>query len=313
MKASSKLLIAASLLAASTVASASIVTFTFNTETLPPMYPGDNSATSPNLLAISPGYFDDNANTYNSPAGTLGIYNTPDFNGLGVTSLGPCSGQPANTNTTEYQCVTNDEHFVDNNSNEARIQRRTWNSQNNKWGDWTNFGNRSTQRLDDFVAFQFDSDVLVTSITLGIWDYKVDENGGECKSWKRNGECDKYYDRYYIDVSFNTGDSNGSPWMNLQLDLGKSAPDSGAQLTFSPFGLYTANDWLRFGAGFGERDTGFKIKALTVETPERVDCSNAPDLPECSTTVPEPGTLSSLGLAALAMATVGRLRRRRTS
>lgn len=319
MKASSKLLIAASLLAASSVASASTVTFTFNTETLPPMFPGSNGAVSPNLLGISPGYYNEWDGTYNSPAGTLGIYNdtTPPgtYNyGLGVTSpSNVCGTLPANTSTVEYRCAngSTDAHYVDNRGNGATIERRTRNNANSNWGNWRDW---EDVKIDDFVRFQFDTNVLVTSITLGIWDYETDDNGGGCKRYWSNGSCREYYDLYYIDVSFNTGDSNSSPWTHLQLNLGTSAPSEGQVFTFTPFGLYTANDWLRFGAGFGESGTGFKIKALTVETaPEQLDCNAAPTLPECSTTVPEPGTLSSLGLAAIAMAAVGRLRRRRTS
>ena len=326
MKASSKLLIAASLLAASSFASASTVTFTFNTETLPPMFPGSNGAASPNLLGITPGYYDSNAGTYNRPAGLLGVYNdtTPPgtYNyGLGVTSPSDlCGTLPADTSTTQYRCVSGgaDDHYVDNNSNRAQIQRRTWSSSSQNWRSWSDYGNSISLRFDDFVGFQFDTDVLVTSITLGIWEYQTDDNAGGCKRWKDGivgGQCREYYDLHYIDVSFNTGDSNSSPWTHLQLNLGTSAPSDGQVFTFTPFGLYTANDWLRFGAGFGESGTGFKNKSLTVETaPEQLDCNAAPTLPECSNnTVPEPGTLSSLGLAAIAMAAVGRLRRRRTS
>jgi hypothetical protein len=323
MKTSSKLLIAASMLAASGLAGASTVTFTFNTETLPPMYPGSNGATSPNLLGISPGYYNGFDNTYNSPAGTLGIYNdtTPPgtYNyGLGVTSpSNVCGTLPANTSTVEYRCASGstDAHYVDNSGNGATVERRTRNSSTSSWGSWRNY---QDVRIDDFVRFQFDTNVLVTSITLGIWDYQTDQNGGGCKTWRNGivgGSCREYYDLYFVDVSYNTGDANSSPWSHLQLNLGTSAPASGQEFTFSPFGLYTANDWLGFGAGFGNSGTGFKIKSLTVETaPEQLDCNAAPTLPECSgNTVPEPGTLSSLGLAALAMAAVGRLRRRRTA
>jgi len=315
MKASSKLLIAASLLAASTVASASIVTFTFNASGLTTSVAnGNNGAANPNISSISAGYYD---GTTAVAGGSVGYYNS---NGFGVYSPDPsCGSLPSNTSTVQYQCVVNgDDHFVDNNDNTADKQKRV--KSNGNWGSWQSLST-FTNSYDDFATFKFTNDVRVTSVTLGLWDWNSENTGTEqyCHRYWPNNTCREWRTRnvydYSIDLSFNTSDAVAGPWSALHIDLGSSAPSQGDSLVVNLFGLYPINNYFSLGAGFGLSNTGFKIKSLTVDDspPEQFDCSAAPTLPECSTTVPEPGTLSSLGLAALAMAAVGRLRRRRTS
>lgn len=116
----------------------------------------------------------------------------------------------------------------------------------------------------------------------------------------------------FIDISFNTGDNVGGTWITQHIDIGHNTPSQGDSFVLNNFGAYGLNDYFSLGAGFGLSGTGFKIKSLTVDDqPARLDCNAFPDL--CPGTVPEPGTLSSLGLGALAMAMVGRIRRRRAA
>lgn len=306
MKASSKLLIAASLLAASSFASAEIVTFNFDSSGFAAAAPGSNLASPPNITGITGGYFDATATTYLTAGASVGYYS----GGFGVYSPDPFT--PGNCSSNTYpryrNCDSNpDEHFIDNNNNTSEYDKKE-NSNSNY------VGYNLVNAYDDFARFAFDANVRVTSITLTLFDTNRIQTG--CLHPQQGGRCDRddrIYD-YWIDVMFNTQDGLSGPWSAMKVGLG-SGNDAPSTVTISTLGLYTPNDFFYFGAGFGKDGTGFKIKSLTVETaPEQLDCNAAPTLPECSNnTVPEPGTLSSLGLAAIAMAAVGRLRRRRTS
>ena len=202
-----------------------------------------------------------------------------------------------------------DEHFVDNNSNTSKYDKKT--SSSGSWNTTT-----LTNAYDDFATFKFTNDVRVTSVTIGLWDWNSEKVGEEqyCK-YGYGAYCFQWGTRniydYSIDLSFNTSDSVAGPWSALHIDLGSSAPSQGDSFVVNLFGPYSLNDYFSLGAGFGLSHTGFKIKSLTVDNspPAQLDCNAFPDL--CPGTVPVPGTLSSLGLAALAMAAVGRLRRRR--
>jgi len=316
MKASSKLLIAASLLAASSFASAEIVTvtFDFNSSGFAAAAPGSNLATPPNITGITGGYFDATATTYLTAGASVGYYS----GGFGVYSPNPFTPNICSSNTNTYpkysDCKSKpDEHFIDNNDNTSRYKKKESSTSDKVSYNLVN-------AYDDFARFAFDANVLVTSITLTLFDTNRIESG--CSGpLDRNGKCDeddRIYN-YWIDVMFNTQDDLTGPWSAMKVDLG-SGDNAPSTFTINTLGLYTPNDYFYFGAGFGKDGTGFKIKSLTVDMatteppPEGLDCNVAPTLPQCSNnTVPEPGTLSSLGLAAIAMAAVGRLRRRRTS
>lgn len=246
-----------------------------------------NGAASPNLIGITAGYF--NGASHLTAGATAQFYSG---NGLGVSSPTGCPSLPADTSTTRYRCNTgSDAHYVDNSGNGARIERSVATPCTSgsgcvnglRWGSYRTY--EAVPAYDDFVRFQFSTDVVVTSITLGIWD-AVDLAGSSLER---------------IDVSYNAADAIGSGWTAGSLDFNWTS--NGQTITFSPT-AYVANDWFGFGAGFGLSGTGFKIKSLTVEVPERQSCE-AP----CGS-VPLPGTAALLGLGAAAIGWSSRRRRR---
>jgi len=195
---------------------------------------------------------------------------------------------------------------------------------------------------EDYVKFSFTNalnnatDVRVTSVTLScigcdlgtpgtasytIPGYYTNEN---CRRVNHHTVCDQvWHDPVFVPGTPGTGDADISYLVGL-LGPGWST-GSVSGLGYNDTYTYTfdggighlptlgLSNLFRLGAKFGDNNDDFKIMSLTVEENlQGLDCVPGVVVEGCST-VPEPGTLSSLGLAAFAMAAVGRLRRRRAA
>jgi len=283
-------------------AGAATITYTFNANSLTTTVAnGSNGAVAPNIASIGAGYrYDNGTSTGLVMGGSIGYWGS---NGFGVMSPhNNCGTLPANTSSISYSCVngSTDAHYFDNNGNGAQVR-----------GTKSGPDTYSPVRIDDFARIRFDADVTVTSLTLGLWDWDSEKSGTEdyCTRYYSNGSCRSWGKRdvyeYFIDLVFNTGDSESSAWTPLRVSLGANAPDTGDTLVVNTLGAYAPNDWFGIGAGFGLSGTGFKLMAMTVTRTEEGGGGGA-----TGQSVPEPGTLASLGLGAFAMALAGARRRR---
>lgn len=310
MKIQSVIVGLAAALAMSATAHAAVVTYTFNASALTTaVKQGSDGTGAPNIVGVTAGYYLSNGGSH-TLGGSMGYYGSY---GAGVSSTDDvCGPLPANTSTVQYRCAEgdSDSHFFDNNGNGATIERRVKSGSN--WGSWRDY---ESVKADDFARIQFDADVTVTSLTLGLWDWNKEMVSTEqqCTRWRESGSCRTWTTvstyNYFIDLMFNTGDSESSAWSSLKVSVGASEPDQGDTLVVTGFGPYAANDWFGIGAGFGLKDTGFKLLSMTVEKDEPIIITEAPCTQGC--TVPEPGVLASVGLGIALIGALGAIRRRR--
>ncbi len=274
------------------------VTFTFNQNSLTTtVMQGSDGAANPNIVSVSPGYYAPGPDLHLGAGASIGYYGA---NGLGVSSPTGCGALPANTSTARYRCdAGSDSHYVDNSGNGAVIERRTRASAGDSWSSWSDW--RNVPSLDEYVRFAFDTDVIVTSVRIGLWDWYAVQTGGLSTR------------KQYIDLGYNTGDNASDPWTAINAFLVGSVSPLDLPYWGKPFDVpiasYGANDWFGFGAGFDKSGSGFKILALTVEY--NPPC-NTPGGPLCGPNeLPLPGTLGMLGLGAAGLAFAARRRRQK--